>query len=162
MTARDRVDHRLRGGLGALALLLLALPPAAMAHCAPSAEAGAATAQAVRRLYDAARHDDLAALEEVVTGGFYAFDGGERFTAGALIALIRDLHAKGLVFEWNVGPADVHVRCDTAWLSYVNDGSITDAAGTHPTRWLESAVLVYAQGRWRIRFFHSTRVTPKS
>jgi hypothetical protein len=47
---------------------------------------------------------------------------------------------------------------DLAWITYVNRGSVGDAAGVTPVTWLESAVLRHDGRRWRIRFFHSTRV----
>ena len=116
---------------------------------------------AVYPMYEVARHDDLAALREFVTDDVYAFDAGARFTAEALIDAIRDLHAKGVSFEWNPGPADVHVTCELAWLSYVNDGVIADASDSHPAQWPESAVLVYGHERWRIRCCHSSKVPSK-
>ena len=47
---------------------------------------------------------------------------------------------------------------DTAWIAYVNQGSITDASGTVSQKWLESAFLQKKAGIWRIAFLHSTRV----
>jgi hypothetical protein len=42
-------------------------------------------------------------------------------------------------YEWNVTEPDVHISGDTAWIAYVNKGSITDASGTAKQNWLESA-----------------------
>jgi len=53
---------------------------------------------------------------------------------------------------------DVHISGNTAWIAYVNQGSITDASGTVSQKWLESAFLQKQGGIWKIVFMHSTRV----
>ena len=55
----------------------------------------------------------------------------------------------------------VHISGDTAWIAYVNKGSITDASGTAKQNWLESAFLEKQAGNWKIVFMHSTRVPMK-
>jgi ketosteroid isomerase-like protein len=114
--------------------------------------------EAMTTMYAAATADDLTKFNTVASPAFYAFDGGERFTGDALMALISRLHAAGSVHVWRVTEPEVHVQGDLAWITYVNRGSIQDASGTKPVMWLESAVLGKEDGRWRIRFFHSTRV----
>jgi ketosteroid isomerase-like protein len=64
----------------------------------------------------------------------------------------------GKRFEWNVTEPDVHISGNTAWIAYVNQGSITDASGTLGQKWLESAFLQKQAGIWKIAFMHSTRV----
>jgi len=61
-------------------------------------------------------------------------------------------------FEWKVTDPDIHTEGDTAWIAYVNKGSITDASGTSPQSWLESGFLKKRDGKWEIVFMHSTRV----
>jgi hypothetical protein len=61
-------------------------------------------------------------------------------------------------YEWNVAEPDVHISGKTAWVAYVNKGSITDATGTVNQNWLESAFLQKQGGLWKIVFMHSTRV----
>jgi Calcium/calmodulin dependent protein kinase II association domain len=53
---------------------------------------------------------------------------------------------------------DVHISGNTAWIAYVNIGSIADGSGTMDQKWLESAFLERQGGRWKIVFLHSTRV----
>ncbi len=114
--------------------------------------------EAMRTMYGALTQDDLAQFRSVATPDFYAYDGGKRFTAEALVALIRELHAAGHVFVWQVTEPEVRLHGELAWITYVNRGSLRNAAGTKPLTWLESAVLRKVDGRWRIVFFHSTRV----
>jgi ketosteroid isomerase-like protein len=114
----------------------------------------------VDTIFAAARTDDLAKFDSVVTPDFYIFDGGARFKGEAIMSLIKSQHAAGKRYEWNVTDPDVHISGETAWVAYVNKGSITDAAGTRNQQWLESAFLVKQAGNWKVAFMHSTRVPP--
>lgn len=113
----------------------------------------------VNSIFVAAKADDLAKFNSIVMPGYYMFDGGMRFDGDAIMKPIRDEHAKGTRYDWNVTDPDVHVTGNTAWIAYENRGSITDPQGkiTQMT-WLESAILEKHDGVWKIAFFHSTRV----
>jgi Domain of unknown function (DUF4440) len=117
----------------------------------------AAVVETMRAMFAAATQDDEASLKAIFAADFYAFDGGGRFDGMELAALIRTAHAAGKSFVWTVNEPDARIEGDWAWIAYLNRGSITDAAGTVPMTWLESAVLNFDGNRWRIRFFHSTR-----
>jgi ketosteroid isomerase-like protein len=112
----------------------------------------------VSTIFTAARADDLAKFDSVIAPGFYIFDGGARFEGDAIMVLIKAQHAAGKRYEWNVTEPDVHISGNTAWIAYVNKGSITDASGTVNQNWLESAFLEKQAGAWKIVFMHSTRV----
>jgi len=127
-------------------------------QCAPIANAQREVVNIIKQMYVAARANDLPALVAVTTPDFYAYDGGKRFTAQTLIELIKKAHAAGKQYDWNVTEPEVHIACSLAWVTYVNRGSIEDAAGRQDMTWLESAVLEYGSGQWRTHFLHSTRV----
>jgi hypothetical protein len=127
-------------------------------QCAPAVNAQKEVVGVTTKIFVAARADDLPALVAITTPDFYAYDGGKRFTAQTLMELIKKLHAAGKHYEWNVTDPEVHIACNFAWVTYVNQGSIEDAAGHQDMTWLESVILEYANGQWRARFFHSTRV----
>jgi len=110
--------------------------------------------------FAAALTDDTAKFDSVIASGFYMFDGGIRFNGDAIMAVIKAQHAAGKHYEWNVTEPDVHISGDTAWIAYVNKGSITDSSGTTQLKWLESAFLEKQAGNWKIVFIHSTRVPP--
>jgi len=74
------------------------------------------------------------------------------------MTLIKAQHAAGKRYEWNVTEPDVHISGKTAWIAYVNKGSINDASGTVNQNWLESAFLEKQAGLCKIVFMHSTRV----
>lgn len=132
--------------------------PARTTDCAPAD--GAAAAQVVRAMYAALRVDDSAAVDRLFTPDFYAFDGGERFTGPGLFAMVKDLHGAGKTVVWEVLEPTTHLACDVAWLTWENRGSIADASRTREITWIESAVLRWSDGGWRMAFFHSTRVPP--
>jgi ketosteroid isomerase-like protein len=112
----------------------------------------------VSTVFTAARADDLVKFDSVIAPGFYIFDAGARFDGDAIMALIKTQHAAGKRYEWNVTEPDVHISGNTAWIAYVNKGSITDASGTVNQNWLESAFLEKQAGAWKLVFMHSTRV----
>src|SRR5229473_53109 len=112
----------------------------------------------VSTIFTAARADDLAQFDSVIGSDFYIFDGGARFNGDSIMAFIKAQHLAGKRYEWNVTEPDVHIGGKTAWIAYVNQGSITDASGTVSQKWLESAFLQKQGGIWKIVFMHSTRV----
>lgn len=112
----------------------------------------------VSTIFAAARADDVAKFDSVIAPGFYIFDGGARFNGDSIMDLIKAQHAAGKRYEWNVTEPDVHISGNTAWIAYINKGSITDASGAVNQQWLESAVLEKQRGFWKILFMHSTRV----
>jgi ketosteroid isomerase-like protein len=151
--------------IATLALAALCLTASAAAPAQPRAPACAPTdpqpvVATLREMFAAATVDDVPRMQAVFTPDFYAFDGGHRFTGMGMADLIKGAHKSGRTLVWTVQEPDVHIACDTAWIAYVNRGSVTDASGTQPLTWLESAVLRFEAGKWRIAFFHSTRVPP--
>jgi ketosteroid isomerase-like protein len=118
---------------------------------------------AVRAAFDALRDDDQNAWSLTTTADFLAFDGGARLDGAQLFRAVKTAHAAGKIYEWNITEPDPHVSCGLAWVDYVNRGSIRGRDGKSTSvEWLESAVLRYDDGRWRLVFLHSTRVTPKA
>jgi hypothetical protein len=91
----------------------------------------------VSTIFAAALTDDVAKFDSVIASDFYIFDGGARFNGDSVMAFIKAQHAAGKRYEWNVTEPDVHISGDTAWIAYLNKGSITDASGTAKQNWLE-------------------------
>ncbi len=84
----------------------------------------------VSTIFTAASTDDVAEFDSVIASDFYIYDGGVRFNGDAVMGVIKALHTAGKRYEWNVTEPDVHMSGNTAWIAYVNQGSITDASGT--------------------------------
>ena len=135
-------------------LLLLAAMPV---NASPISADDAAVIDAMKTMYAAATTDDLAKFYTVASPDFYSFDGGKRFSGDELMAFIKEVHAAGKVYVWTGNEPEAHVDGNTAWITYVNHGSVTDASGKKDVTWLESAVLRKHENKWMIHFFHSTR-----
>jgi len=91
--------------------------------------------------------------------GFYMYDNGLRYEGDEIMTKVMPSYTqRGFKFVWSVQEPVVEVDCNTAWITYVNRGSITQPDGMKADQsWLESAVLEKRDGRWLLRFFHSTR-----
>ena len=114
--------------------------------------------EAIRLMYVALQNEDLAKFQTVISPDFYAFDAGKRFSGDELMAFVKNAHATGKIYLWEVTEPEVHIDGTTAWITYVNRGSLEDNSGKKNLSWLESAVLRTQNGSWRIHFLHSTRV----
>ena len=112
----------------------------------------------VSTIFSAASTEDIAKLDSVIAPDFYIFANGARFNGDALMRAIKALHAAGKRNDEHVTEPDIHISGNTAWIAYVNKGSITDASGTVNQGWLESAFLEKQAGTWKIVFMPSTRV----
>jgi ketosteroid isomerase-like protein len=112
----------------------------------------------VSTIFTAASTEDIAKLDSVIAPDFYIFANGRRFNGDALMVAIKALHAAGKRNDEHVTEPEIHISGNTAWIAYVNKGSITDASGTVNQNWLESAFLEKQAGSWKIVFMHSTRV----
>lgn len=126
-------------------------------QCPDPAQARADVEQAIRDFFDALRGKEGVPFESVTTPSMYSFDVGERFEGRALADVIIQALGEGVEINWSLGPMDTKVRCDVAWSAWENTGSAGTPPNVNPVRWLESAVLVYEDGRWKIDFFHSQR-----
>jgi hypothetical protein len=100
----------------------------------------------VRAIFTAVHENDEALFYAVIAPDFYLFEAGVRFDGPGMLALIKAERDAGKSFEWDVTEPDIRIGGNVAWIAYVNPGSITDAAGTKPQVWLESAFLREAGG----------------
>ena len=117
--------------------------------------------EALRLMYVALTNDDPDQFRAVTSPDFFTYDGGMRMSGDELMALIKDAHAAGKVYVWEVTEPQVRIDGQTAWVTYVNRGSLQDATGKKDLTWLESAILRKEDDTWRIEFFHSTRAPSK-
>jgi ketosteroid isomerase-like protein len=139
-------------------LLTSTIGPAASGQATVSGKDEVQVTEAVRSMFAALSAEDIPKLRAVIAPDFYAFEAGGRITGDALIELIKKAHAADKVYVWTVNDPEVHIDGSMAWVTYINRGSINDAAETKNVSWLESAILRKEEGNWRIQFFHSTRM----
>lgn len=136
----------------------LLFPLWAKAQLKTVAEDRSEVVQTVRALFNALEASNDAQFTSLLTSDFYIFDGGSRFSEQAILSLFKTQRAAGKSYNWNLSEPDVHVMGNTAWVAYVNKGSIIDSSGTKEQEWLESAFLEKHGAIWKIAFLHSTRV----
>jgi hypothetical protein len=130
------------------------------ASAGPCAPASADPVDAVRRMYTGAMAGDRARTIATYEPDAYLFDGGARFTPEGITDFILKAEATGVTPRWSIDGAESHATCDLAWATWTNRGTFTTSKGVEPKVFLESAVLAWRDGAWRIRFFHSTPVNP--
>jgi len=157
----------MKSRLKPVAATLLALVPIQMVQaqateCPDPATATVDVEQTIRDFFVALRGEGDVSVYDLTTNSMYSYDVGERFERGALADVIIKALQDGVEINWNLGPMDIKVRCDVAWSAWENVGSAGTPPDIRPAGWLESAVLVHEDGRWKIDFFHSQRARPKA
>jgi len=133
---------------------------AGAAHAAPCAPSGAAPVDAIHQMYAGAMAGDRAKTLAAFAPEAYLFDGGVRFTPEAITDFILKAEAAGTKPYWAIFDPESHIACDLAWATWTNHGTFTTAGVAQPKIWLESAVFVWRDGAWKVRFFQSTPVEP--
>ena len=144
-----------------MASLALASGVSGAETCRATEADKAAVVAVLRTFYAALATDDLAKFRSTAAPGFSAYDSAQAFdSVEALFDTVKKAHEQGVGLVWTVKNPRVTVYCTSAWLSYLNDGSVTLPGGSapRPQQWLESAFLEKRQGVWKIVFFHSTPV----
>lgn len=145
----------------AAALAVTVPAQASASECADPATAPIEIERAIHDFFDALREENKAPFKRLTTASFYAFDVGERFPDTTLADAVRSALDSGVEINWVLGPMDTKVRCNVAWSQWENIGSAGTPPDVQPVRWLESAVLVHEDGRWKLDFFHSQRANPE-
>lgn len=112
----------------------------------------------VRGLFTSASNHDIESFQSHITTDYFIYDGGKRFEGCAIVHFIAGMHKQGYGHAWSICDPIVEVDGNAAWMAYENRGSITTPDGvTRDQVWLESHVFVKRDGRWLLRFSHSTR-----
>ncbi|MDR7116931.1 hypothetical protein [Caulobacter sp. BE254] len=126
--------------------------------CAVSSADQEQVSRTVHSFYAALTKDDEAGFSAITAPTFYAYEVGRRLNGPELSATIRKAHGSGRIYEWNLGPIEVHGNCDVIWATWENHGRVGDSTGMRPVMWLESAALHRDGSRWVLDFLHSTPV----
>ena len=116
----------------------------------------------LQTLYDGMARDDSRVWGQIVDRSFYAYDNNQRLDGNALFEQLEKAHRSGIRIVWHLDEINVHADCASAWFSLMNRGSVGDTNGTQPMNWQESGVFAWHDGQWKLVFFHSNRVPPRS
>lgn len=123
--------------------------------------------ESLQRMFDALSTGDLPAYKVVVTSDFYLFDVGQKLSSDAFWEAVKKLLQTAKLAKWKVTKPEVHISGDLAWVTYENHGVFEVNGEKKEKMWLESAVLELVPimsplKTWRIRFLHSTEMSPLS
>jgi len=115
--------------------------------------------QPVKELFAAMSKSDGKAMLETSTEDFQLLEHGEDWTMQKLVDAVQP---NGKPYERKNFFNQIRARQegDVAWVSYWNKAEIRRESGLRTVVWLESAVMVRKDNRWKIQLLHSTRLEP--
>jgi len=118
--------------------------------------------QSVRQdFFNAIAASDYQGMREQCAPDFQLLENGEVMDVEGLINLVKAGGGKTrIVYSFE----DIRTRIEgqSAWSSYRNRAVVTRGDKTSSVEWLESAVFVRKNGRWKMVLLHSTVVKPKN
>lgn len=115
----------------------------------------------VSEFFEALSAMDPKLIDPLVTGDFVLLEMGEVWNADSLKK--RMVLPNGIDFKRTnlLEFIKTDVGENIAWISYHNKAEIKWNNSIRLLQWLESAVLVKEDGRWKISLLHSTKVDMK-
>lgn len=113
--------------------------------------------QPVKELFAAMSKHDGKAMQETSTEDFQLLEHGEDWTMQKLVDAVQP---KGNPYERKNFFRQIRARQqgNMAWVSYWNKAEIRGESGLRTVVWLESAVMVREDDRWKVQLLHSTRL----
>lgn len=113
--------------------------------------------QPVKELFAAMSKHDGQAMQAQATADFQLLEHGEEWTMQKLVDAVQP---KGEPYERKNFFKQIRARQEgnVAWLSYWNKAEIRSSRGLRTVVWLESAVIVREDDRWKVQLLHSTRL----
>lgn len=115
--------------------------------------------QPVKELFAAMSKHDGQAMRETSTDDFQLLEHGEDWTMQQLVDAVQP-KGKPYVRKNFFNQIRAHQKGDVAWVSYWNKAEITRDGTLRTVVWLESAVVVKENNRWKVQLLHSTRLEP--
>jgi ketosteroid isomerase-like protein len=112
-------------------------------------------------LFDALAENDLTKMQEYMTQDIRILEHGVIWNMDTVVALSRKPRPANFKRINTINFFQTEVRDDFAFASYHNRADINSAGGERKVAWLESAVLVKEEGKWKVKMLHSTRVSVK-
>jgi len=119
-----------------------------------------ASFQPIKELFAAMSRHDGEAMNATATEDFQLLEHGEDWTMQQLVNAVQP---KGRPYERRNFFNQIRARQsgDMAWISYWNKAEIVREGETRIVVWLESAVMIRKNNRWKIQLLHSTRLEPE-
>lgn len=113
--------------------------------------------QPVKELFAAMSKHDSEAMLKTATNDFQLLEHGEDWSMQKLAEAVQP---KGRPYERKNFFSQIRARQkgDVAWVSYWNKAEIRREGKLRTLVWLESAVIVKQNDRWKVQLMHSTRL----
>ena len=109
----------------------------------------------VQEFFAATSAIDHPRLRAIATEDFQLLEDGDVWDIDKLVSVIQPSEFKRLNY-FNL--ITTKVDGNMAWVSYWNQAKFLKGDDAFPASWLESAVLVRVNSKWRIQMLHSTRI----
>ncbi len=120
----------------------------------------------VQRFFSALSNFDFNNIKVTVTNDFQLLEMGEVWDTEYLINALKSMkdNTKFVGRRNYFSVIRTVVSKDNAWVSYWNKAEIIPADNGQNiiVTWLESAVLIRVDNKWKIQMLHSTKVEPKA
>lgn len=115
--------------------------------------------QPVKDLFAAMSDHDGDAMRKAATKDFQLLEHGEDWSLQKLVDAVQP---RGTPLERKNFFKQIRARQagDVAWVSYWNKAEIHRGTERRILVWLESAVMVKEDDRWKVQLMHSTRLAP--
>jgi ketosteroid isomerase-like protein len=115
--------------------------------------------QPVKELFAAMSKQDGKAMQATSTEDFQLLEHGEEWTMRDLVEAVQP-KGKPYVRKNFFNQIRARQEGDMAWVSYWNKAEISHEGALRTVVWLESAVVVKENDRWKVQLMHSTRLDP--
>ena len=115
--------------------------------------------KAVQDLFSAISEVNYAKMKDTVTNDFQLLEAGEDWDINQLIKVIQPSEYSRRNY---FGVIRVETRGNFSWVSYWNKATFTKGELVKDVVWLESAVLVKQNEKWKIQMLHSTKINPEN
>ena len=116
--------------------------------------------QVIHKVFGSFSDGSLDKMEEAVTPDFIILEQGEIWTMDSIGTYFKRPRPADFKRLNTLEFFQTELSGEMAFVSYHNTADIRANGKNRKVRWLESAVLIKAEGEWKVKMLHSTRVQP--
>ena len=118
--------------------------------------------QAVLKFFDGIAALDAKMMQQYATKDFLLLENGAVWNMDTLAAKLSPLKTMNFTRINRLEFIRTDIKGDIAWVAYKNTAEMIVNGRKANRQWLESAVLVKEENKWKIQLLHSTLVKPKA
>lgn len=129
-----------------------------LAACQTAPNDPAAVEDVIRDYFTAISNNDQMAADAVCTADYMLLEHGMYWNNDSLFMMAGPMFDQGATIAYRFENFETTIDGNTAWTYYDNYGLMTVGGQEIPLHWLESAVMEYDDGHWKMALLHSTRI----